>query len=597
MKKLLFIFSVILSATLLWGCSEDKEVIEVYPTLTSIIPKTGYTGASAIVSGTNFSENPEENSVEINGQKAEILAATADRLCIVLPDNPKGEYSVKVSVRGKEVEGLKIGYVDAPAAPSLSVLQLMPSTCYQGDEVVIIGECFNPTANQNTVVINGVEIEPLEATANKIRFIVPQDMTPGKYPVTVKTADAEATGAVLTVLHLPVLTSSSLFPASGKVGSSVTVSGECFSETPEENVVKLGDVEATVTASSFNSLTFTVPQIDLGTYKVSITVDGKTVDNLEFTVVEAPWLVSTIAGTGARATTDGKGREAAFNLPDGIVLDPTGQFLVICDRNNHQLRKMDAEYNVTTWVKNNTDGVAFNAPWNGAFDSFGNFYLANKGKSNLVKVTPTGHPSVMVSNTTITNNAMGVALDKDENIYIAARDAKKVQKISKDGTLLQSFDMTDQSQGPTTVAVDAKGRVYAANGSSRRLFMFQPDGTRSVIAGSGSASADTWTDGEPGDPSTASFGQSQCIMIASNGVMYICDQQAAVIRTLTPDANGDYDKGTMKTIAGTPFQKGLADGPAMESKFTLPGGICLWGDKIFICEEGNSTIRVLYQDK
>lgn len=160
----------------LTGCKDDddaKDVAQYAPKLMSIIPKTGYTGATAIISGSYFSDKIEENMVEINGQKAEITAAANNRLCINLPQNPNGVYSVKVTVRGKSVEGLKITYADAPAEPELAVLQLMPSTAYAGDEIVVIGQCFSSVTAENEVTVNGVKAEVKAAEPTKLTIVVP----------------------------------------------------------------------------------------------------------------------------------------------------------------------------------------------------------------------------------------------------------------------------------------------------------------------------------------------------------------------------------------------------------------------------------------
>ncbi|MFM8744033.1 MAG: IPT/TIG domain-containing protein, partial [Cytophagales bacterium] len=60
--------------------------------------------------------------------------------------------------------------------------------------------------------------------------------------------------------HAPrAQTIESFAPASGAVGTSVTLTGTNFSTTPANNVVKFNGVTATVTASTATSITATVP--------------------------------------------------------------------------------------------------------------------------------------------------------------------------------------------------------------------------------------------------------------------------------------------------------------------------------------------------
>lgn len=124
--------------------------------LISIIPKAGSTGGTAIISGVHFSETAIDNEVFINGVQAEIIDATQNRLVIALPNNPEGTYSIKVSVKGEVVEGLKFTYATPQAPPELAVLQVMPSSAYAGDLVTLIGQCFSTVVSENQVTINGV---------------------------------------------------------------------------------------------------------------------------------------------------------------------------------------------------------------------------------------------------------------------------------------------------------------------------------------------------------------------------------------------------------------------------------------------------------
>jgi hypothetical protein len=76
----------------------------------------------------------------------------------------------------------------------------------------------------------------------------------------------------------------SFAPASGPVGTNVTINGSNFSPTAANNIVWFGSVKATVTAATSTSLTVTVPSG--ATYQpLSVTVNGFTdYSNVPFTV-------------------------------------------------------------------------------------------------------------------------------------------------------------------------------------------------------------------------------------------------------------------------------------------------------------------------
>ncbi len=588
-KAIYFLSSLLLCCSGLCGCSDDADeavAATMPPKLISIIPKAGASGTAAVISGLYFSENPSENTVTINGKAAEVTASSNNRIVITLPDNPDGTYSIKVGVNGRETEGLKFTY--APGyLPELSVLQCMPSMAYVGDEIKIIGQCFSTVAAENKVTINGAEAVVKEASETMLTIVVPENAE-GTYPVSVTVGGKTATGSAFTYGHLVRLTAVSVTPDKGKAGNEVVITGEGFGATPADNKVTINGVEAKVKSVAQTSMTIVVPENPAGTYPVVITVDDKTVDNLQFTYVDDPWSVTTIAGDGTASIAAGKGLSAAIAAPQGIAMAADGS-LWICSQTKKALLRMDKDLNVSVV---SVKGANLDAPWGCAFGNDGKLYMASKANHQVLRVAADGAATQMLS-ADDWKGPMGVASDADGAIYVSDRDAKKIRKIATDGKITD-YDMSDCKQGPCATVVDSKGRIYAVNGADYKVFMFEPDGTRSVILGTGAKpTADTWTDGEPGKPLTASMGQSFGITIASDGTMYICDLLAFVVRAVTPDANGDYANGTVRTIAGVPFTGGKLDGVGTVATFKSLGGIVAYGDKLYVADNGNNLIRVI----
>lgn len=84
----------------------------------------------------------------------------------------------------------------------------------------------------------------------------------------------------------------SFTPASGPVGSTVTISGSHFDANPSLDVVKFNDINASVTAASDSQLVVTVPD-SATSGKISVTINGQTVvSSLDFTVTVAPKISS-----------------------------------------------------------------------------------------------------------------------------------------------------------------------------------------------------------------------------------------------------------------------------------------------------------------
>lgn len=593
MKNSILILSILFCCNLFCGCSDSDETgaRQLPPKLISIIPKAGSAGGTAIISGVYFSDVITENEVFINGIQAEISDATHNRLVIALPDNPVGIYSIKVTVKGETAEGLKFTYASPQAPPELTVLQVMPSSAYAGDMVTLIGQCFSTTATENLVTINGVVAEVKEATASQLRIIIP-DTEEGSYPICVKTGDKEVKSPLFTYLHTVTLTTASIAPARGKAGDEVTLTGEGFGNTVEENIVSVNGKQAVVKSVTATTLTFIMPENPAGTYPVKVSVADKTVENLSFTYEDFSYTVETVAGNSATTSTDGKGTAASFKFPQGLALAPNGD-IWIAERGNNVIRKMDRAYNVSTVAKSGT--VTFNAPWQGNFDASGSYYVANKALNNIIKVTQAGVCSVFSTGTTF-RSPMSVIFDANDNMYVADRDNKAVKKIASDGTVT-SYDMSSLKAGPNCMAVDKKGRIFVGTGGTYQLHMFDTDGTLKTVFGAGVAhTAATYSDGEPNDLSKATMGATFGIAFGADEVLYIADYTLHTIRTLTPNADGDYMKGTLKTIAGIPGTKGKIDGPALTATFNGPASV-LVTDKIYIADEQNHLIRSITVNK
>jgi RHS repeat-associated protein len=92
---------------------------------------------------------------------------------------------------------------------------------------------------------------------------------------------------VLAVGPFPAITS--FTPASGPVGTSVTINGSGFSATPANNIVYFGATKATVTAASTTQLTVTVP-VGATHQPISVLTNGLIAySNLPFTTTYVGW--------------------------------------------------------------------------------------------------------------------------------------------------------------------------------------------------------------------------------------------------------------------------------------------------------------------
>jgi len=168
-------------------------------------------------------------------------------------------------------------------------------------------------------------------------------------PIIVRIADLNGDGTMdLVVLSntnnqlnwfanssFPLPTITSFSPASGVVGTTVTINGTNFSATPANNTVNFNGVLANVTVSTTTSITTTVP-LAATTGKITVTVAGNTATSAsDFTVTTTslPTIISftpaagitgaTVTITGTNFSTTPANNTVKFNGTTAIVTAST----------------------------------------------------------------------------------------------------------------------------------------------------------------------------------------------------------------------------------------------------------------------------------
>ncbi len=215
--------------------------------------------------------------------------------------------------------------------------------------------------------------------------------------------------------------------------------------------------------------------------------------------------ITTIAGDGiAGYSGDGvPALESSLNFPAGLFFDKGN--LYVADRNNHRIRKIDANGIISTVAGIGKPGccndngpaieASLNFPSDIAVDAKGNLYISDRSNNRIRKVNFDGVITTIAglgkpgyggdfgpAERALLKYPFGISLDSKENLYIADRGNNRVRKIDKRGIITTiAGDGTHSFGGdygpanysslafPTDVIIDSLGVIYIADRNNNRV--------------------------------------------------------------------------------------------------------------------------------
>ena len=311
-------------------------------------------------------------------------------------------------------------------------------------------------------------------------------------------------------------------------------------------------------------------------------------------------VVTTLAGGGTAGTSDGTGPAARLDEPRGVAIDVNGT-LYVADYNNHLIRKITSAGVVTTLagqadVAGSADGVGTAASFRGpngiAVDAAGVVYVADTGNRAIRRISADGVVTTRTLSGPMLSEPRGIAVDAAGVLTVADYGSHTIRSISTSGVVstfagtLSSPGTTDATGSaarfhyPSGVAITSAGAIYVADTDNDTVRAITTAGAVTTIAGLAGR-----TSSVDGQGAAARFEDPFSAAVDADGVVYIADSAAHVIRRITPD-------GAVTTWAGSPGSFGSTDGTGSAARFYSPFGVAVdTAGNVYVADSLNSAVR------
>ena len=239
------------------------------PLLQGVSPVDVTGNIEITITGDGFGTDMTKVFVTASDEVCAVTQVTDTTITCDIPSLAVGGHDLKVHVSGK---GDADGQVSINSQLIVTAISPSEGSTEGGTSVTVDGSGFKPT--DNTVTIGDVICSVDSVTTSQI-VCTTGPRTSGEVTVTVTSdgvSDNSQTYTYSTALTPGV---TSISPQSGARGDTLTISGSVFSSAPNDNIVKIGEAECNVTASTSSSITCTIGAHAAGSYDVEVVVTNK----------------------------------------------------------------------------------------------------------------------------------------------------------------------------------------------------------------------------------------------------------------------------------------------------------------------------------
>ncbi|WP_434750004.1 stalk domain-containing protein [Paenibacillus amylolyticus] len=243
--------------------------------------------------------------------------------------------------------------------------------------------------------------------------------------------------------------------------------------------------------------------------------------------------VTTVAGNGRIGATDGKGKDALFNHPQGIAVTKGG-ILYVSDTLNHIIRKIMPDGTTTTitaasnrvveihpgfvspagdYRNSSIQQALFNEPTGLALDEKENLYVSDSGNQLIRYIDFSTNEVTTVAGT----------------LYLKSNSIYEKQKLYAAGGYTDGAAQTAAFHAPRGIALDKTGGLLVAD-SLNNVIRYIKNGKVTTVAGSQTGESGN----QNGPDRVARFNSPQDVAVTSEGIIYVADTGNNIIKRISP---------------------------------------------------------------
>ena len=270
--------------------------------------------------------------------------------------------------------------------------------------------------------------------------------------------------------------------------------------------------------------------------------------------------VRTVIGSGEPGFADGDFATAQFQDPQGVALDG-GDALYVADTKNHAIRRVD----LTNQRVETLAGTGAPAPM---------FNRGGPGKTTAIK-SPW--------DITLSGGVLYIAMAGFHQIWrldLVSGDIAPHAGSGRENIVDGPLDMAQLAQ-PSGIVSDGTTLFFADSETSAiRTADTELGGAVSTIVGE-----DLFSFGDMDGAGKSARLQHPLGVELAGGFLYLTDTYNNKIKRI------ELVTGQVTTLFGA-CEPGLRDGDGAEAMFNEPGGLSIAGDRMFIADTNNHTVRV-----